>query len=891
VKTMSLPLPDLSLADRVLEKLLEETRLAIEAGDLPVGCVLTVGDTLLDSNRNTIRSQQGRRFHAERNLLAQLGDLAIPAGRRVVWVTLEPCLRCAQAIQRFGADEVVYVLDDPFRGGKALLAQAGITVTRRGEWERDYLRLMMDFYARYPEFCAVRQFRFALDAWQRHEPLGHDEQVKAVFLHHLASYLPNVTAARQEEVRSAFLAHVNHLTGITLEECVDVPSVAFVRNLHRALFPPDYRHRAVGNDGVASETASGEWRRHVLWPCYREFSAVEAIETDLTALLDHLSVKALLLREDVMRFILDFWIIHPFTDGNGRTASILADLICLNHGLAPLALDRKNELFYTALMENLSHGAPITEQLHLVDAWNRGLVEIRPISIYDNLPSAFQTFTRRSGNKQHVAEHILAKLAGRNLEQHFVVTDIGADTGIIADGVLHGLLQREGMTFEYHYLEPSQTSVDYFRANSRYAALPQVVTHTMPVEDYLLPPSDLIMVSQALQHIANPMETLHDIVSALKPGGLALIVVTHPEGDEFTMLNRLAPRNGIYPHVKDFFDKQRIEYEEVGVETFLRITPADRNTPEGDDLLAFYFLRPAHTLLSALKEAFWAGLAEFARDGGVMRKEAFFWLRRKGSGEVGSMNNPFPPETRHLQETGLSGVISASESSRPNTLMSFDETIEASLLPRLLYTLEKKPEQEHQRLILNFRSHVRLLSEYLRGEIIDGNLSLNTAVGFHMRLYPPGYMLDSADKDRNPVKISPGAWRQREIRDGVFKSHRWHSVCSPMASIESDLKKTISVLNEIQNPRREDILRFFFLFNKVHPFADSNGTTSAVLADALCARYGLAPLLPSNIRFKDKSFLWRLCAEFEENQSEQSLTNILRKIDAFHRSFPLQRLQ
>lgn len=628
MKTMSLPLPDLSLADRVLEKLLEETRLAIEAGDLPVGCVLTVGDTLLDSNRNTIRSQQGRRFHAERNLLAQLGDTAIPAGRRIVWVTLEPCLRCAQAIQRFGVDEVVYVLDDPFRGGKALLAQAGIAVTRRGEWERDCLRLMMDFYARYPEFCAVRQFRFALDAWQRHEPLGHDEQVKAVFLHHLASYLPNVTAARQEEVRSAFLAHVNHLTGMTLEECVGVPSVAFVRKLHRALFPPDYRHRAVGNDGVATETASGEWRRHVLWPHYTEFSALEAVEADLSALLNRLSAKASWQREDALQFIFDFWAIHPFTDANGRVASILADLICLNHGLAPLALDRKNELFYTALMENLSSNVPIAEQLHLVDAWNRGLVGIRPISIYDNLPSAFQTFIRRSGNKQHVAEHILAKLAGRSLEPHFVITDIGAGTGIVADGILHGLLRREGMTLEYHYLEPSQTSVDYFRAHSRYAALPQVVSHTLPVEDYLLPPSDLIVVSQALQHIANPLETLHDIVSALKPGGLALVVVTHPEGDEFAMVNRLTPLDQIYPQVKNFLSKQGIEYEEVGVETFLRITPADRDTPEGDDLLAFYFLRPAHTLPSSLKEAFWSGLAEFAKDSGVRRKEAFFWIGR-----------------------------------------------------------------------------------------------------------------------------------------------------------------------------------------------------------------------------------------------------------------------
>jgi len=348
----------------------------------------------------------------------------------------------------------------------------------------------------------------------------------------------------------------------------------------------------------------------------------------LSALLSRLSVKTSWLREDALQFIFDFWAIHPFTDANGRTASILADVICLNHGLAPLALDRKNELFYTALMENLSHGAPITEQLHLVDAWNRGQVGIRPLTIYDNMPSAFQTFIRRSGNKQHVAEHILAKLAGRNLEPHFVVTDIGAGTGIIADGILHGLLQREGMTLEYHYLEPSQISVDYFRAHSRYASLPQVVSLTLPVEDYLLPPSDLIVVSQALQHIANPMETLHDIVSALKPGGLALIVVTHPEGDEFAMVNRLTPLAPIYPQVKNFLSKQGIEYEEVGVETLLRITPADRDTPEGDDLLTFYFLRPAHTLPPALKEAFWAGLTGFARDGGVIRKEAFFWIGR-----------------------------------------------------------------------------------------------------------------------------------------------------------------------------------------------------------------------------------------------------------------------
>lgn len=224
LETIPAPVPEPSLPDRVFAKLLEETALSIETGDLPVGAVLTVGDTLLASNHNTIRSDKGRRFHAERNLLSSLEGGAIPAGRRVLWVTLEPCMRCAQAIQRFGVDEVVYVLDDPFGGGKSLLAKGGSVVSRRPEWEKETLRLVMDFHARYPEFCAVRQYRFYLDAWQRHSPLAHDEQVRAVFLHHLAPYLPNVREAEQNEARCLLLGGVlRHFFGANADmDVVDI---------------------------------------------------------------------------------------------------------------------------------------------------------------------------------------------------------------------------------------------------------------------------------------------------------------------------------------------------------------------------------------------------------------------------------------------------------------------------------------------------------------------------------------------------------------------------------------------------------------------------------------------------------------------------------------------
>ena len=620
---------DSGLAAQVIERLLAEAQLAIDAGDLPIGCVITAGDSIVSGNRNTIYTKGDRRFHAERNLITQLSSSVLPASKRVLWVTLEPCLRCAQAIQRFGVDEVVYVLDDPFGGGKKLLAEAGITLTKRTDWEFAVLQRVMESYSRHPERCFSRFYPLVVAAWQHHQPLDRTERTKAVFVHHLSPYLAKVPEARQDDLRRSFHTHVDYLTQLTLRDCAGVPSVDFVRTLHQALFPPNFRHRVANDDGI-SDTGSGEWRKHDLVCEYRKkVLPPDSIETDLTALLSGLSAKTSLMREDTLRFIIDFWTIHPFTDGNGRVAAILADVICLNHGLAPLALDAKNKLLYTALLENLARQATISEQLELVDGWNSGRLGLRPRNIYDDHPSAFQTYTRRSGDKRYVVAQVLAKLAERQLSSPFVVTDIGAGTGVIADGILHGLAQREGLAFEYHYLEPSQVSIDAFRQYSRYANMPQVMFHAMPSEDFLPPPSDLIVVGQTLQHLPSPGETLCDVVDALKPGGLALVVVTHPDGDEARMEQLLTGGKSTYSHLKAWLDRERIHYEENKVVTAVQISPDDRDTPKGDDLLTFYFNTPVTALPEAKKQAFWTNLSDFCRNGAISKTEAFFWIARE----------------------------------------------------------------------------------------------------------------------------------------------------------------------------------------------------------------------------------------------------------------------
>lgn len=213
--------------------------------------------------------------------------------------------------------------------------------------------------------------------------------------------------------------------------------------------------------------------------------------------------------------------------------------------------------------------------------------------------------------------------------------------------------------------------------------------------------------------------------------------------------------------------------------------------------------------------------------------------------------------------------------------MHFEEIIQTSLLPRLLHVTEKKPEEERQRLMANFHAHVRVLSEFMQCAFMEGSLSVSAFIELHTLFFPPGYPIKAVGNDGVHVEMRPGEWRKQVL-------HPYVVTFSPVESIEGDLKKITEEFNQIRQPRREDVFHFYLLFGKVHPFGDANGTVSALVCDVLCFRYGLTPFWMLNIRFKDKNFGYRLVAEFEQNQSDQSLTNILRKIDAFHQSFPIQ---
>ena len=97
---------------------IDEAQRALEEGELPVGCVIVRDGKLVAAGHN-LREQSGDPTgHAEivaiRRAAQKLGDWRLSGCK--LYVTLEPCPRCAGAISQARVERLVYGADDPKYG-------------------------------------------------------------------------------------------------------------------------------------------------------------------------------------------------------------------------------------------------------------------------------------------------------------------------------------------------------------------------------------------------------------------------------------------------------------------------------------------------------------------------------------------------------------------------------------------------------------------------------------------------------------------------------------------------------------------------------------------------------------------------------------------------------
>jgi tRNA(Arg) A34 adenosine deaminase TadA len=92
---------------------------AAEAGEVPVGAVVTRGDEIIAESRNAIRGSTDPTAHAEieaiRAAAAKLGTSRLDDC--TLWVTLEPCAMCAAAVAIARVKALRFGAEDPKGGG------------------------------------------------------------------------------------------------------------------------------------------------------------------------------------------------------------------------------------------------------------------------------------------------------------------------------------------------------------------------------------------------------------------------------------------------------------------------------------------------------------------------------------------------------------------------------------------------------------------------------------------------------------------------------------------------------------------------------------------------------------------------------------------------------
>jgi cytosine/creatinine deaminase len=138
------------MTDEFLQEAIEEARLGLREGGIPIGSVLVYRGAIIGRGHNR-RVQRGSAvLHGEMDALEDAGRQPPRVYREsVLYTTLSPCAMCSGAILLYGIPAVVIGENETFLGEEPLLRSRGVALTIVGD--EACRRLMTEFIAAHPE--------------------------------------------------------------------------------------------------------------------------------------------------------------------------------------------------------------------------------------------------------------------------------------------------------------------------------------------------------------------------------------------------------------------------------------------------------------------------------------------------------------------------------------------------------------------------------------------------------------------------------------------------------------------------------------------------------------------------------------------------------------------
>jgi cytosine deaminase len=137
-------------ADPFLQAAIEEARLGLAEGGIPIGSVLVIDGRVVGRGHNR-RVQKGSAIlHAEMDCLENAGRLRAADYRRaVLYSTLSPCDMCSGTVLLYKIPRVVIGENRSFQGPEDYLRSRGVILDLRDDPE--CVRLMAEFTRARPD--------------------------------------------------------------------------------------------------------------------------------------------------------------------------------------------------------------------------------------------------------------------------------------------------------------------------------------------------------------------------------------------------------------------------------------------------------------------------------------------------------------------------------------------------------------------------------------------------------------------------------------------------------------------------------------------------------------------------------------------------------------------
>ena len=136
--------------DPFLQAAIDEARLGLSEGGIPIGSVLVIDDKIVGRGHNRRVQQGSATLHAEIDAIENAGRLTASQYRAAtLYSTLSPCDMCSGAVLLYKIPKVVVGEHESFRGPEDYLVHRGVELILAHDSQ--CVELMRQFVADHPQ--------------------------------------------------------------------------------------------------------------------------------------------------------------------------------------------------------------------------------------------------------------------------------------------------------------------------------------------------------------------------------------------------------------------------------------------------------------------------------------------------------------------------------------------------------------------------------------------------------------------------------------------------------------------------------------------------------------------------------------------------------------------